>query len=296
SDEAGGVLGGYSMKENSMKFVSDINQLWDGSPIRVTRKHADEIIVQGVRLSLGLMIQEQTLRRVHLQSKGLLRGSGLLARFLISYPNSSIGTRRFKPPPEENPNFKAFRNRLMRILAEKLPINHKCRLEPKMLEFRPEAQELWIRFHDEVEQELQIGKSMDDVRDIASKTADNAARIAASFHVFEGGESSKISEETLDSAKSIALWHLYEAQRFFRELETSKEISDAQKIDKWLLSKCRNQNVSHQLRREVQRSGPVRDKNDLNRALTDLHERSRCRFVKDGKKLRIEVNPKLLKV
>ena len=46
SDEAGGVLGGYSMKENSMKFVSDINQLWDGSPIRVTRKHAEEIIVQ----------------------------------------------------------------------------------------------------------------------------------------------------------------------------------------------------------------------------------------------------------
>ena len=296
SDEAGGVLGGYSMKENSMKFVSDINQLWDGSPIRVTRKHADEIIVQGVRLSLGLMIQGETLRRVHLQSKGLLRGSGLLARFLISYPNSSIGTRHFKPPPEKAPNFKAFRNRLMRILAEKLPINHKCRLEPQMLEFSPEAQELWIRFHDEVEQELQIGKSMDDVRDIASKTADNAARIAASFHVFEGGESSKISEETLDSAKSIALWHLYEAQRFFRELETSKEISDAQKIDKWLLSKCRNQNVSHQLRREVQRSGPVRDKNDLNRALTDLHERSRCRFVKDGKKLRIEVNPKLLKV
>ena len=96
----------------------------------------------------------------------------------------------------------------MRILAEKLPINHKCRLEPQMLELSPEAQKSWIRFHDDVEQELQIGKSMDDVRDIASKTADNAARIAASFHVFEGGETSKISEETLDSAKSIALWHL----------------------------------------------------------------------------------------
>ena len=242
------------------------------------------------------MIQEQTLRRVHSQSKGLLRGSGLLARFLISYPNSSIGTRLFKPPPEKDPHFKAFRNRLMRILAEKLPINNKCRLEPQMLEFSPEAQELWIRFHDEVEQELQIGKSMDDVRDIASKTADNAARIAASFHVFEGGESSKISEDTLDSAKSIALWHLYEAQRFLRELGTSKEISDPQKLDQWLLLKCHNQNVSHQLRRNVQRSGLIRNKNDLNRALTDLHERSRCRFVKDGRRLLIEVNPKLLKV
>ena len=158
----------------------------------------------------------------------------------------------------------------MRILAEKLPINHKCQLEPKMLEFRPEAPKSWIRFHDELEQELQLGKSMDDVRDIASKTADNAARIAANFHVFEGEEGTKISEDTLDFAKCIALWHLYEAQRFFRELETSKEISDAQKFDKWLLSKCRNQNVSHQLRRNVQRSGPVRDKNDLNRALTEL--------------------------
>ena len=92
----------------------------------------------------------------------------------------------------------------MRILAEKLPINHKCRLEPQMLEFSPEAQELWIRFHDDVEQELQIGKSMDDVRDIASKTADNAARLLQAFMFLREGKV-KISEDTLILQKHCPL-------------------------------------------------------------------------------------------
>lgn len=51
----------------------------------------------------------------------------------------------------------------------------------------PEAKTAWIAYHDAVEGELASGGELFDVRDVASKSADNATRLAALFHVFEGG-------------------------------------------------------------------------------------------------------------
>ena len=78
-------------------------------------------------------------------------------------------------------------------------------MEPEVIEFSPQASECWIRFYNELEQELILGKDMYDVRDVASKTAENAARIAANFHVFAGESSNQISADHLDAAKRIAL-------------------------------------------------------------------------------------------
>ena len=135
---------------------------------------------------------------------------------------------------------------------------------------------------------------MHDVRDVASKTAENAARIAANFHVFAGENSNQISADHLDAAKSVALWHLYEAQRFFGEIETPRENTDAFKVFQWLQLKCSEEQTTFKLRRKLQGRGPVRDSKLLNLALNVLHEHSYCRTVKVGKQIRVEVNPSLL--
>ena len=135
---------------------------------------------------------------------------------------------------------------------------------------------------------------MHDVRDVPSKTAENAARIAANFHVFAGENSNQISADHLDAAKSIALWHLYEAQRFFGEIEMPRENTDALKVFQWLHSKCLKEQTTFKLRRQLQGGGPVRDSKLLNQALNVLHEHSYCRTIKVGKQIRVEVNPSLL--
>ena len=67
------------------------------------------------------------------------------------------------------------------------PLNIDGCLEPALLKFSPEAKTLWIEFYNTIESMLVSGNELYDVRDVASKSADNAARLAALFHVFKHG-------------------------------------------------------------------------------------------------------------
>ena len=55
-----------------------------------------------------------------------------------------------------------------------------------MLPLTPEAKAAWVKYHNEIESLLASGGELYDVRDVASKSADNAARLAALFQIFEG--------------------------------------------------------------------------------------------------------------
>ena len=60
-------------------------------------------------------------------------------------------------------------------------------LSPAPMSLAPDAKAAWIAFHDTIERELASGGELFDVRDVASKSADNAARLAALFQIFEHG-------------------------------------------------------------------------------------------------------------
>jgi len=61
---------------------------------------------------------------------------------------------------------------------------------------------------------------MADVRNVASKAVDNAARLAALFHLYEHGDAGEISAKHIQAAAQIVAWHLYEACRFLGEVAT----------------------------------------------------------------------------
>jgi len=71
------------------------------------------------------------------------------------------------------------------LLDTPAPINEAGELAPQLLELAPDARAAWVALHDFVEAELRDGGDLADVKDVASKAADNAARLAALFHVFE---------------------------------------------------------------------------------------------------------------
>ena len=165
-----------------------------------------------------------------------------------------------------------------------------------MLELDEQAKEIWVQFHDQLEVMLGPGKPLHDVRDVASKTAENAARIAAVFFAFStlGKRSQKISKEFMESACDVALWHLYEAQRFLNEIAIPLEQEHAQKVEERLIARCRNGGTSEITKREFQQKGSVRDAKPLGAALNILEDLERCRVFKDGKKILIQINPALL--
>ena len=100
SSEAGAVLGSHGMgKDSAMRNMSLLNILWDGGELSIGRRTPESFTVRGARLTMGLMIQEATLREFFSKSGGLVRGTGFLARFLVSWPQSTQRQRPFTEAP-----------------------------------------------------------------------------------------------------------------------------------------------------------------------------------------------------
>jgi len=141
------------------------------------------------------------------------------------------------------------------------------------------------------------GGRLYDVRDVASKIADNAARIAVLFEYFENGPGKAISHESFKSAAQISAWHLDEAHRFFGELVLPEDQADAARLDRWLVDYCCFHKRNIISRREVQRNvTPVklRQKNSLDIALVALVETDRIKLIAKGNRKEIHINPALL--
>ena len=296
SSEAGSVFGGHGMgSESVMRNLSTLNQLWDGATLATSRRSSESFTVRGARLTMALQVQEPTIRAFFANTKGLARGTGFLARFLVSWPQSTQGTRHFTEAPTNWPALAAFNERLKEILHRPAPIDEDGALTPAMLTLAPDAKAAWVAFHDSIESELSSGGYLYDVRDVASKTADNAARLAALFHTFTGSIG-PIDIESMESAARIALWHLTEGKRFLGELATPAELANPARLEAWLLDYCRREHSDKVSMREVQRMGPsgLRDKSIILEAVIELADLGRARMVQDGRAKSIQIRPELL--
>ena len=297
SAEAGIVFGAHGMGGDSiMRNLALLNILWDGGVLSIGRKSSDSFTVRGARLTVGLQVQEATLRSFFEKSGKLARGTGFLARFLVAWPESTQGYRPFTEAPSAWPALAAYHRRIADILAIPAPIGEDGALSPVVLSLSPEAKAAWVEFHDAIEKELCSGGELYDVRDVASKTADNAARLAGLFQVFEHGMGGAIGLEAFESASSIAAWHLTEARRFFGELALPAEMADAVRLDTWLIEYCRKQRTHLVPVQKVQQFGPggLRRKPAMETAVRELEELGRARMGKEGRSKVIEVNPALL--
>jgi putative DNA primase/helicase len=296
SAEGGAVFGAHAMgKESVMRNLALLNQLWDGASLTVDRRTTESFRVCGARLTVALQVQEATLREFLAKTGPLARKSGFLARFLVSLPQSTQGTRFFKEAPQHWPHLEAFHRRIAEILAQPAPIDEDGALTPAMLTLTPAAKAAWVAYHDAIESELASGGELHDVRDVASKSADNVARLAALFQVFEHGIGA-VEDDAIERASPIVAWHLSEARRFFGELALPAELADAARLDSWLIEYCKRGRTHFVGKNYVRQHGPLRDGARLDTAIRELAELDRLRLEKDGKRLTIHLNPALVGV
>lgn len=294
SAEAGIVFGSHGMSKDSvMRNLGLLNQLWDGTSLTIDRRSSESFTVRGARLTVALQVQEPTLREFFTRSGALARGTGFLARFLVAWPESTQGQRPFTDPPADWPHLAAFHRRIGAILDQPAPIDDDGGLTPPLMPLTPEAKAAWVEYHNAIESELSSGGELHDVRDVASKSADNAARLAALFQMFEGAGGA-IGVETFDGASRITAWHLHEARRFFGELALPAELADAARLDSWLIEYCQREQTHLVPTREAQRLGPIRDKEKLAAALRELEELDRVSVAHEGRRKIIKVNPALM--
>jgi len=293
SSEAGIIFGSHSMGSDSiMRNLALLNVLWDGGEHSIGRRSKESFTVRGARLTVGLQVQAETLRLFFERTGSLARGTGFMARFLIAWPESTQGTRLYREAPDSWPALDEFNSRIYELLLNEPNIENGA-LSLTAQPLLPDAKAEWIRFHDAIEVELKKGGELFDVRDVASKTADNAARIACLLNVFDRGIG-PIGLDAMKSGARIAAWHLSESRRFFHAVMTPPTVQDAIDLQTWMIERAEN---GLSTRREVQRHvtpSRLRDNVNLSGALRELEEADRIRLFEDGRKKMIEINPALL--
>ena len=295
SSEAGIVFGSHGMSgDSAMRNMALLNILWDGGTHTIDRRTSDSYRVQDTRLTMGLTVQADTVRNFFNNSKGLARGTGFLARFLVAWPTSTQGTRLFKEPPTAWPKLTIFSERITQLLNRIPELNDAGGINPIILDFSNDAKKAWITFHNDVETELRQGGDLTDAKDVASKAADNVARLAALFHLYEWQSEGVINKDLVERAILIVSWHLYEAKRFLNQIAIPEHINNAIKIDDYILKYCRDHITDSVPKNYLRRHSAIRDKKLLNDALDELIDANRIRINLDDRTSIVEVNPALL--
>jgi putative DNA primase/helicase len=295
SAEGGTVLGAHGMNADSIsRNLGLLNSLYSGEGIDVVRKTSDSFRVDGARLTVNLAVQADVLQAFHDKSGGLARGSGFWSRFLLAWPASTRGERMFKEPPKLWPALSAYQRKLTEILSSPLPLNEDGRLAPQMLKMSDAAFEVWRRYYDIIEAQQRPGAALAEISDVAGKSAENVARVAALFHYLEHGASGLIGAEAVESAVMIVGWHLTESKRFFGALALPQGLLDAVRLDEYLILQCRESGSSTVRKRQLQQFGPVRDGKRLGAALAVLVEADRVRVETSQKPHTVYINPTLV--
>jgi hypothetical protein len=291
SDEGGLVVGSHAMSEDSaLRFLGLVNRLWDGNPFDRDRETRACAHIRGRRLTTALMLQPGALAKLLATGDGIARGIGALARFLICWPTSTIGSRLYQAGDLNAPALLAFDARLHALLDAPLPLDEDGALEPPAIPLSRLAFEVWRRLHDTIEAELSGKGEFALLPDFGAKMADQAARIACIFHVFEHGPTGEIPHPTMHAAARLALWHLNEARRALELVGHSGETGDAQVLLDWLLESIKAPWIGDILRLAPAR---VRTKDRRDAAIAVLREHGLARpETKDGRQ-HLVVNPKL---
>jgi len=263
SDEGAIFLSSHSMQTNTTKFVGLLNRLWDGKDFITHRKTSKNFIVANRRLTVSLMMQPLILQQMLAKNGGINRQSGFMARSLMTCPTSAMGERHYQEPPESLTTLRLFHHRLTECLNESLFLDKNGCHEIPTLSFSNPAKTIWVSFFNEIESGL--AKSWATIKDFASKSAENTARLSALLHLFDGKQN-QINCEEVERAIEIIRWHLSETKRIFCSEPQSTEERDAIKMLAWIKEKMLQTTTP----RYLQQYSPIREKQRRNKAIQIL--------------------------
>lgn len=298
TSEGGLVFGGHGMKsDNILKNLAVLNTGWGGKVEGVDRRTTESYPASdGVRLSASIMVQPQLVKSFFEKSGNVVRGSGFLARFLVCWPESKQGYRQFKLAPDSWPHLTRLQSVMTALLVREPLMDEEGHLTPEKLQFSEEGLKRWIAVYNSIEIELRKGGELFDLKDSASKAADNVARLAAVFHSAEV-RSGPIEADLIEAAAIIVAWHLDEAKRLFNELDVPDSVLRAIKLSEWLVNEAKKTGKTHITMRRISQYAPnaIRAKPIRDAAIDLLSEASHLRIDDEGETTVVELNPALLK-
>ena len=234
-DDGGEFLGGHSMApEHRMKTASGLSKLWDRGEFDRVRGGDGSEKAFGKRLALHLMIQPVVAETI--LSDSMLTGQGFLARCLLAWPSSKIGTRKYAGLDlAADPAMVRYRQAMARLLTRQPSMRRGTRneLEPRALTLGPGAREHWITLHDDIEYAMREGGEYSGVRAWASKAPAQILRVAGVLTLVSDPDAGVIQAGTIEQAAAIVVHALDEAVRIIGTASVPVEIQHAQALLEW---------------------------------------------------------------
>lgn len=235
TDEAALVFGGHGMsKEAVTRTAGTLCKLWDRGSLDRIRAGDGPMKLEGRRLALHLMAQPVIAERA--LSDEVLAGQGFLARCLISWPESTAGSRPYRRENlADDAALTRYRARAAHLFSRPLAMTPGARneLQPPLLPLALDAFQVWESLHNAIEREMAPGGRFASVKPWASKTPEQALRIAGVLTLFEHADASAIDAATMERAAELALWHLGEAARLAGTAALSPEVRNAEALLAW---------------------------------------------------------------
>jgi len=246
-----------------------MNAMWDDGTMERIRASEEAVILPGRRLSVFLQAQPEV---AHLfLSDPVLRDIGLLSRFLVTEPGTTMGNRPYRDlTPVHEAAVAAYNAKTLALLRHPLPYDdHGEALKPPHLAMTADARERWIAFSDEVDAALKPGLDLHEISGFASKIPEHAARIAAVLSVYDDPAVECLGIDYLERGIELANYYASETLRLFNASSIRAELRQAEILLNWLQHLWTEPCVTV---RVVLRRGPkpIRDKATAERLLSIL--------------------------
>lgn len=228
SSEAGifdTLAGAYSKSVN----IDVMLKGYSGDYIRVDRIGRESESIMDPALTVLLMAQPSVISEV--LSNGTFRGRGLTARFLYSFPASTVGSRQYRSEPVSENIYRAYERCIYNLLEDEYSE------DPEIITLSPEADEMLAAFAEELEPKL-VGDYV-EIADWCGKLVGNTLRIAGLLcrasvyreHEFLDEYSALVVDgATMGNAIRIGKYFLNHAQAVFSVLPENESCKKAARI------------------------------------------------------------------
>lgn len=280
NDDAGDFLGGHAMnRDNRTKSAASFSKLWDNGRFDRVRAGDGAAKYYGRRLALHLMVQPIIAESV--LSDDVLTGQGFLARCLLAWPASTIGTREYQDVDlSHDPDLARYWVRMRDLLAAVPPLQQGTRneLQPRTLALAPDAMTYWVEVKNAIEQAM-LG-AYAGIHAWASKGGSQVARIASVLTLVEQPDAGVIHRDAIERATALCMYHLDEAARIVGTASAPAPIKHAELLRAWCWETGRTLLYSS----DALRNGPnpIRTVEAFNAAADQLESTGWAAWVEGG--------------
>jgi hypothetical protein len=236
TDEGGRLLHGYAMNtENQVKTSAGLSEFWVGKPYTRVRSSEDIIYVDGYRFGMHIMVQPGIADLLY-RNQALL-DQGILSRILPVFPDSTMGTRAYRPINLLcDPDIQDFHDKIDRLI--RTPLQYESdgsgRLCTRTIGISEDAKKEYVKFYNFVEKNLHKGGKFDKIKGFASKACENGLRLAATLQIFLNPKSRQVSKDSMKSAIDIIVHYLNEFIRLSRTDIVNPDIILAEELRDWI--------------------------------------------------------------